>query len=213
MRSMCRPVAASVLALGLVFQPYALVPAVVGITYAQAEPPPWAPAHGYRAKHGHKHKNKGRRGGDRYYDDRTYADRTFGVLDGNCNRELLGQVLGGAAGAAAGSQIGSGSGTTAAIIGGAIIGTLIGGQIGRHMDQVDQNCVGQVLEHAETGQTVNWQNPDDGGQYSVTPQETYQRGDGRYCREYTAKAQVGGNSQTVYGTACRQPDGTWELIS
>ncbi|RDD62166.1 glycine zipper 2TM domain-containing protein [Ferruginivarius sediminum] len=185
----------------------------MGVTHAQAEPPPWAPAHGYRAKHGHKHKHKGRRGGDRYYDDRTQVDRTFGILDGNCNRELLGQVLGGAAGAAVGSQVGSGSGTTAAIVGGAIIGALIGGQIGRQMDQVDQNCVGQVLEHAETGQTVNWQNPDDGGQYSVTPRETYQRGDGRYCREYTAKARVGGDSQTVYGTACRQPDGSWELIS
>lgn len=175
--------------------------------HAGGGPPPWAPAHGYRAKHGG-------------YQERTLVlesgrsiDRTFGVLDGTCNRELIGQVLGGAVGAAAGSQIGSGSGQTAAIIGGTILGVLIGGEIGRSMDAADQKCVGQTLEHAEQGQTVAWRNPDDGVRYRVTPTDTFQRDDGRYCREYTSTAIVGGRERTTTGIACRQSDGTWELRS
>ena len=37
--------------------------------------------------------------------------------------------------------------------------------------------------------------------------------DGRYCREFTSTAQIGGETEAVYGTACWQPDGTWEVIS
>lgn len=32
------------------------------------------------------------------------------------------------------------------------------------------------------------------------------------CREYTAPVNVGGQSVTMVGTACRQPDGTWHII-
>jgi hypothetical protein len=33
-----------------------------------------------------------------------------------------------------------------------------------------------------------------------------------YCREYQGTADIGGGPQTVYGTACQQPDGTWRLV-
>lgn len=32
-----------------------------------------------------------------------------------------------------------------------------------------------------------------------------------YCREYTQKMIVAGQTHTTYGTACRQPDGTWAI--
>src|ERR1035437_10068815 len=32
-----------------------------------------------------------------------------------------------------------------------------------------------------------------------------------YCREYTQKLTIAGKTQTGYGTACLQPDGSWEL--
>ena len=155
-------------------------------------PPPWAPAHGYRRK--------------------GYVP-PFGIGLGNCNRELLGGLLGAAAGGFAGSRIGDGRGQLAAVAGGTLLGFLVGGSIGRTMDEVDQNCVGQALEHAGDGQTIVWNNPEKGGQYQVTPKQTFQRGDGRYCREYTATAVVGGKTQNTYGTACRQPDGAWQLVS
>jgi hypothetical protein len=35
----------------------------------------------------------------------------------------------------------------------------------------------------------------------------------RYCREYQSSARVGGLNQPTYGTACMQPDGSWEIIT
>ena len=167
-------------------------------------PPPWAPAHGYRAKH--KYYSGGR------YREVAPADLVelpdAGI--GNCNRETLGTVLGAAAGAAAGTQIGSGSGQILATIGGTIIGALVGGNIGRAMDQVDPHCVGQVRERAPNGQSVGWQNPDQGGQYQVTPTRTYQTSRGQYCREYQTRIVIAGKVENAYGTACRQADGSWQ---
>jgi len=74
-------------------------------------------------------------------------------------------------------------------------------------------CVERALEHADDGQDIVWDNPDRHARYEVTPTKTYQQNDGRYCREYTSSAIVNGREQTVYGTACRQPDGSWELQS
>ena len=112
-----------------------------------------------------------------------------------------------------GSQIGSGSGRTAAIVGGTILGAVVGGSIGNTMDNLDHNCVGQALEHAPDGQQIVWNSPTDNAEYRVTPTNSYQSTDGRYCREYRTNATIGGKPQEVYGTSCRQPDGSWELVS
>lgn len=32
------------------------------------------------------------------------------------------------------------------------------------------------------------------------------------CQEYTKLVTIGGETQTIYGTACRQPDGTWDIV-
>jgi surface antigen len=40
---------------------------------------------------------------------------------------------------------------------------------------------------------------------------TYQTSAGQYCREYQQTIVVGGQSQSAYGTACRQPDGSWKI--
>ena len=116
---------------------------------AYADPPPWAPAHGWRAKHKHK-------GKDKYV---AYRPAPFDIGLGRCNRDLLGAVLGGVAGGAIGASVTKGDNRTAGIVGGTIIGAIIGGVIGGSMDRVDQNCVGQALEHAEDGRQVRWRAP------------------------------------------------------
>lgn len=35
----------------------------------------------------------------------------------------------------------------------------------------------------------------------------------RYCREYTDRVQVGGRWRESYGTACLQPDGSWQVVN
>ena len=172
------------------------------MTAAYADPPPWAPAHGWRAKHKHKHKEK-------YVE---YRPVPFDIGLGRCNRDLLGAVLGGVAGGAIGASVTHGDNRTAGIVGGTIIGAIIGGVIGGHMDRVDQNCIGQALEHAEDGQQVRWRNPN-GYDYEVEPRRTYTGANGQYCREYTTTAVVNGRAERVYGTACRDAAGSWRLVS
>ncbi|MHA1567740.1 MAG: glycine zipper domain-containing protein [Alphaproteobacteria bacterium] len=168
-----------------------------------AEPPPWAPAHGYRAKH----KSKGKK-----HVTAAPVAALVNIDLGTCNRDVVGALLGGAAGGALGSSIGSGSGKTVAIIGGTIIGAIVGGSIGRRMDEIDQNCVGQALERASDGQKITWHGNSQ-ETYTVTPTKTYQGANGTYCREYNTEATIGGKQQTIYGQACRQPDGSWKLGS
>jgi surface antigen len=158
-------------------------------------PPPWAPAHGYRRK----------------YRKMTYV-APYGIHLGTCDRTLLGAALGGAAGGLIGAEVAKKGDRTEAIIGGTLLGILIGGAIGNSMDQVDHGCVGQVLEHAPSNQTVEWKNPDHGTSYGVTPGRTWQEEDGQYCREYTTSVRIGGEPQRAYGKACRQPDGSWQRV-
>ena len=165
-------------------------------------PPPWAPAHGYRAN---------RHGGYQRGIQTAYVP-PFDIDLGRCNRELLGSILGGAVGGLAGSRIGDGREQVVAVAGGTLLGFLIGGTIGRSMDEVDQNCVGQILEHAGDGQQITWNNPRTGAQHQVVPTGTVQSSDGRYCREYTATSVIDGRNQQTYGRACRQPDGSWKIV-
>lgn len=34
----------------------------------------------------------------------------------------------------------------------------------------------------------------------------------RYCREYNTTSRVAGRMQNTYGTACMQPDGSWQIV-
>lgn len=112
-----------------------------------------------------------------------------------------------------GSQFGQGSGAVAATIGGAVIGGLIGGAVGKSMDDADRARMNSALDRTPTNQVTTWQNPDTGNTYSVVPQRTYTTGSGQPCREYTTTAVIGGKRQQIYGTACRQADGSWKTIS
>ena len=189
----------------LVFAVAGLVLPVLPSGSAYADPPPWAPAHGYRHKHkGHHYEDEDEGRQEKYV-------VPYDIGRGTCNRELLGQVLGGAAGAVVGSTVGKGTGKTAAIVGGAIIGVIIGGSIGRRMDEVDQNCVGQILEHAEDRKRIEWSDPNTGARYLITPTQTFKNADGRYCRKFSTDAFYGDEKRRTYGTACRQPDGAWAV--
>lgn len=212
---------------------FMMAAAPVGSAYA--DPPPWAPAHGWRSKQDShdkyrhdKHRGDNHRHGKRqevhvyhHYDQPTRYRQPVIVQQGqvvSCdrsllsgNKTLLAQILGGAGGAVAGAQFGQGTGKLAATAGGALLGVLIGTEVGGSLDAADVACAHETLEYADTGQPVVWRNPDAGTQYSVEPTRTYQAS-GAFCREYTTRARVGGRIQQGYGTACRQPDGSWRIV-
>lgn len=130
----------------------------------------------------------------------------------NVTNEGVGTIGGGVVGGLLGSQFGGGSGKVAAAAGGALIGAFLGGKIGQYMDRQDKLEMQRALETAPTGQAVNWNNPDNGNQYSVKPTRTYYSNQ-QPCREYTTHAVIGGKSQEIYGKACRQSDGSWQVVN
>ncbi len=105
---------------------------------AAADPPPWAPAHGHRAKERDRHYDQ--RG--RYYEPRriTYRDHVWRGRDGRyyCRRDngTTGLIIGAGVGALAGHEIaGRGDRTLGAIVGG-----VAGGLLGRAIDRGDLKC-------------------------------------------------------------------------
>jgi len=121
-------------------------------------------------------------------------------------------IIGAIAGGILGHQVGGGSGQVLATMAGTVAGAMIGGSIGRSMDEQDQMNTAAALENVRTGVSSTWVNPDTGYQYVVTPTSTYDSGTGP-CREYTMDATIGGKTEQVYGTACRQPDGSWKIVN
>ena len=148
-------------------------------------------------------------GTDQRYCDHSALSQILSTSKGN----IVGSAAGGAAGGLAASQFGKGSGKTVATIVGVVGGALAGGYVGRSMDQTDQNCVGQTLEHAPTNQPVAWQNPGSSSSYWVTPTRNLKGPKGEPCRNYITEAVVNGKVQRTENTACRQPNGSWVPVS
>ncbi len=135
-----------------------------------------------------------------------------------CRNDSTGGVLGGLAGAALGgllgSQFGSGSGKTAATIGGVVLGGIAGNQIGKHMTCRDEEYVQETTyESLETGETNTWQNQESGNYGEVRPGETYTNAQGYECRTFEQEVYVNGQPVQDTGTACKQPDGSWQIVS
>ena len=131
-------------------------------------------------------------------------------------KESAGTFLGATAGAIAGANVGKGTGNVLAIAIGTLAGALFGQEIGRSLDKADRIAMGQnaqySLEYSRTNETTNWHNPDSGNSGSMTPTRTYKNQTGEYCREYQQTVDIGGQKQRAYGTACRQPDGSWMIV-
>ncbi|MDX1518929.1 MAG: RT0821/Lpp0805 family surface protein [Gammaproteobacteria bacterium] len=145
-----------------------------------------------------------------------------GAAQAECNSgqtgsgEVLGTLLGAAIGGLVGSQIGSGTGNKVAIGAGVLAGGMFGNRIGSQLDCQDQayhvDTTQNALEYQPTGQTSTWKNPDSGHSGAVTPTKTYVVDDGKPCREFTQTIYVDGQAEEVQATACRQEDGTWQMM-
>jgi surface antigen len=69
-----------------------------------------------------------------------------------------------------------------------------------------------ALERNPDGRASTRQNPNSGHSGSTTPIRTYEASGGP-CREYATSVVIDGKTQTAHGTACREPDGTWRIVS
>ncbi|MCX7353556.1 MAG: RT0821/Lpp0805 family surface protein [Alphaproteobacteria bacterium] len=127
-------------------------------------------------------------------------------------------AVGAAGGAAGGGLIAAAAGGGApAIAAGVIVGGLLGGAAGNMLDDQDKRTAQQTtqnsLESTPTGQASTWKNPDNGNSGTVTPTRTYTNAQGQNCREFQQTISVGGKIEQGYGTACRDANGNWRIVS
>ncbi|MEO5346599.1 MAG: glycine zipper domain-containing protein [Magnetococcus sp. YQC-9] len=135
------------------------------------------------------------------------APLTSGCMD---SRAQQGAGIGALGGGLAGSLIGPSKNKEQNALIGAAIGGLVGYTVGNEMDKNDKARLNNALESMPTRQTSTWVNPDTRAEYSVTPQAPYQV-DGRDCRQAEISSIINGKRETVVKTACRRPDGRWEI--
>jgi len=139
------------------------------------------------------------------------------VLVSGCTTAGPKATIGGLGGAAAGGLLASvAGGGGAGIAAGVLLGGLLGGAIGDRLDAADrkqaQAATQRALETAPAGTQVAWHNPDSGHSGTVTPTKTFQKSGGQYCREYQQTVTIDNQPHQAYGTACRQPDGSWQIV-
>ncbi len=150
--------------------------------------------------------------------DTAYNASRGGVAEGaGVSKADIGTAAGALAGGVAGYQFGGGSGKAIATVAGTLLGGALGRSIGGSLDRGDMAYYNQTsqraLETGQPGQALPWNNPQSGNYGTVTPQQYYQASNGQYCREYNQTITVGGRTEQGHGTACRQPDGTWQIVS
>ncbi len=136
----------------------------------------------------------------------------FSLILASCNRAELGTTIGGLGGAAIGGQIGDKSHRSRNAIIGAFAGAVIGYIVGNEMDKYDRQKLNQTFEKVPSNKKVEWVNPDTHNKYEVTPEPAYTSNDGRVCRDAYIQAVINGEYKQVKTTACRNDDGTWQII-
>jgi surface antigen len=126
-------------------------------------------------------------------------------------------TIGAAGGATVGGLIAAAASANPAAIAASVVGgLLVGGLVGNLLDERDKKMQAEAaqkaLETAPSGQGVTWKNPDSGHSGTVTPTKTVQTPTG-YCRDYQATVEIEGKAEKATGRACRQPNGTWQVVS
>jgi surface antigen len=131
----------------------------------------------------------------------------------NTRNEDVGTVTGAVAGGLLGSMVGQGNGQVLAIGVGALTGAYLGNQIGKSMDEQDRMRMNAALTNNSVGEPAYWRNAKNGASYKVVPKKNVTVSGNKYCREYQTTATINGKQQQMYGTACRQPDGSWKAVN
>ncbi|MEO5364055.1 MAG: glycine zipper domain-containing protein [Magnetococcus sp. DMHC-8] len=132
------------------------------------------------------------------------------LLSGCGTKAQSGAGIGALGGGLVGSLVGSSHNRGQNALIGAAIGGLVGYAVGNEMDKHDKQKLNHALETMPSRQTSSWVNPDTRVEYAVTPQPAYQS-EGRQCRQAEIASIIDGRRETVLKTACRRPDGQWEI--
>ena len=64
---------------------------------------------------------------------------------------------------------------------------------------------------ADIGEPIYWNEGGRSGRVTAVRDGT--TNDGRQCREFQQEVTIGGDQTEAYGTACLQPDGSWQVVN
>jgi Ni/Co efflux regulator RcnB/surface antigen len=140
---------------------------------------------------------------DVYYQECRNAPDPAGVIVG----ALIGGLLGNAAG----------SGRTGTTLAGVIVGGAVGAALTKNLDCEDRSYAYKSyydgFNAGRPNAVYRWSNPrnDHRGEFRVV--DYYNDPAGFRCSNYSQTIYVQGRSQEARGRACRQPDGTWAIVS
>lgn len=146
----------------------------------------------------------------------TASSLTACTETGGIDGQTVGPLVGAVAGGFLGSQFGEGGGKIAASIAGTLAGAWVGSKVANGLSAQDRTYYNSAASRAETapvGQQIVWSNPNTGAQGTITPTRDGRTADGYACREYQQTVTIGGKTERAYGTACKQPDGSWKIIN
>lgn len=97
-------------------------------------------------------------------------------------------------------------------------GTMVGAFIGKEakIGQADlphADAAAKRAYAAPVGERIFWNNPQTGSSGTITSTREGYNSAGTYCREYQQTVTAGSNTELIYGTACKQADGTWKIVT
>jgi surface antigen len=138
-----------------------------------------------------------------------YGNPSYPTID----KQTGGGILGAVGGALAGAQFGKGKGKLATTAVGTLLGAFMGSQVGQSLDRADANYAQESANYAfNTGNAAQWRNPQTGAAGNVMPMRSFETTDNSFCREFQQTVTINGQAQRAYGTACKQPDGSWKIV-
>jgi surface antigen len=139
----------------------------------------------------------------------------LGACGPDASKADTGTLFGAITGGIIGNQFGKGSGKVASTFAGAVVGGIVGNSIGRDLDERDRilarDAEYDAWERGTPGRPVRWSNPANGRYGDVVAEDYYDRGGSR-CRNFVHTVYIDGRPQSMRGTACRNPDGTWTQV-
>lgn len=97
-------------------------------------------------------------------------------------------------------------------------GTMVGAFIGKEAkiqpaDQPLAETAAKRAYAAPVGERMTWNNPQTGNSGTITSTREGYNSTGTYCREYQQTVTTGRQTELIYGTACKQADGTWKIVT
>jgi Ni/Co efflux regulator RcnB/surface antigen len=151
----------------------------------------------------------------RYSRDYSYNDDVYYQ---QCRRspDPAGILVGGLIGGLLGNSAGRGGNRTGATIAGVIVGGAVGGALTRNMDCEDRSYAYRTYYNGfNSGRPGNyqWRNPrnDNRGEFRIGGY--YNDPYGFRCARFDQATYIQGRAYRADGVACRQPDGSWAVVS